>query len=84
MLKDSVVRLADGSQLYIIEDLDFAGRKFILGADVNVQRDEIDAENLVFQEVIIKDGEPTIVPIENDAEAESFGKLMISKIINEK
>lgn len=83
MYKDKIVTLDNGFEVYVIDDMAFAGRRFIIGAHVDEAKDAIDEENLIFKEVIQEDGTDKFVTIENDEEAKSFINLMLMKIREE-
>ena len=83
MYKESIVTLDNGFEMLIIEDMEFAGRRFVLGAQVDTAKDEINEEDLILKEVIKEDGTDKFVGIDNIEEADSFFKLMLMKIRNE-
>lgn len=79
-MKDLVLTMADGQELYIIEDMDFMDAKYVIGALVNLDKDEIDDENLIVQEVIQESDGVRLIGIEDQTKAEAITKLLISKI----
>lgn len=85
MYKDTVITLDNNVQLLIINEVEFAGRRFVLGVEINTDKDEIHDDEYIIQE-IIKDenGDDKLISIDNPAEAESFSKLLLVKEINEK
>ncbi|MBR6073197.1 MAG: hypothetical protein IKP76_02615 [Bacilli bacterium] len=83
MYKDSIVTLDNGFEMYILDDMEFASRRFILGSPVDTAKDEINEEELVLKEVVQEDGTDKFISIDKPEEADSFLKLMLMKIRNE-
>lgn len=83
MYKDSIVTLDNGLEIYILEEMEFAGRRFVIGSQVDTANDNIDEENLIFKEVIVEDGADKFVTIEKPEEADSFLQLILMKLRNE-
>ena len=79
-MEDTIITLENGINYYIIDDLDYQGRKFVIGSIVYLDTDELQDDNFLVKEVV-KDGDDySVVSIEDQNLAAEVTRLLISKI----
>ena len=79
-MKDSIIKLDSGEHYYIIEDLDYNGHNYILGAYINTSTMQMDEDNFIVQEVMGEGDNQKIVAITDQQTAELITKMLFSKV----
>ena len=79
MYKDKIITLDNGIEYLIINQFDFDGRRFVVGAMVDTEKDLIDKENLLIKEIVSIEGEDHIVTIEDQKTLETVTRFLGSK-----
>ena len=79
MLKDKVIKLNNNQEYYILEELNYENRKYILAAMCKLDDDEMDTENLIVKEIEYNNDELIIVDIEDQKKVEFISKMLITK-----
>ena len=79
MLKDRVIELKDGVGYYVFEETELNGKKYILAAVCDVEKDEINEDEFVVKEVGFVNGGLVTRSIDNDNLAVNVTKTLIEK-----
>lgn len=65
-MKDKVIEIGNQDNIYVIEELDYQNKKYILGAKCDLEKDEVEKDELVLMEVSFKDGELVVKDIDDE------------------
>ena len=65
-MKDKVIEIGNQDNIYVIEELDYQNNKYILGAKCDLEKDEVQKDELVLMEVSFKDGELVVKDVDDE------------------
>ena len=65
-MKDKVIEIGNQDNIYVIEELDYQNKKYILGAKCDLEKDEVEKDELVLMEVSFKDGELVLKDVDDE------------------
>lgn len=65
-MKDKVIEIGNQDNIYVIEELDYQSKKYILGAKCDLEKDEVQKDELVLMEVSFKDGELVVKDVDDE------------------
>ncbi len=65
-MKDKVIEIGNQDNIYVIEELDYQNKKYILGAKCDLEKDEVQKDELVLMEVSFKDGELVVKDVDDE------------------
>ena len=65
-MKDKVIEIGNQDNIYVIEELDYQNKKYILGAKCDLEKDEVQKDELVLMEVSFKDGELEVKDVDDE------------------
>lgn len=65
-MKDKVIEIGNQDNIYVIEELDYQNKKYILGAKYDLEKDEVQKDELVLMEVSFKDGELVVKDVDDE------------------
>ena len=65
-MKDKVIEIGNQDNIYFIEELDYQNKKYILGAKCDLEKDEVQKDELVLMEVSFKDGELVVKDVDDE------------------
>ena len=65
-MKDKVIEIGNQDNIYVIEELDYQNKKYILGAKCDLEKDEVEKDELVLMEVSFKDGELVVKDVDDE------------------
>ena len=78
-MKDKVIEIGNQDNIYVIEELDYQNKKYILGAKCDLEKDEVEKDELVLMEVSFKDGELVVKDVDDEM-AVTVTELMQQKM----
>ena len=81
-MKDMIFKLKNGKDYYILEELSHNNQKYALATECNLEKDEINEEELVVMEVKVIDDNLIVDEIQDDNIAEEVITLFKEKIQN--
>lgn len=81
-MKDKIIKLQTGEEYYILEEINYEDKKYILGTKCNLEKDEINEEELTLLNVSIKDNELVINNVKDQQLAEIVTEKILDKIKN--
>ena len=82
MIKDRIVELQNGVNYYILEDITYMQRKYILAAECDVENDDVDEDKYIVMEMKINNNDLYVVNIEDDQTINIVTKLLLEKVRN--
>lgn len=65
-MKDKVIEIGNQDNIYVIEELDYQNKKYILGAKCDLEKDEVQKDELVLMEVSFKNGELVVKDVDDE------------------
>lgn len=65
-MKDKVIEIGNQDNIYVIEELDYQNKKYILGAKCDLEKDEVQKDELVLMEVSFKGGELVVKDVDDE------------------
>lgn len=81
-MKDKIINIGSGEQYYILEELNYEDQKYILGAQCDIEKDQINEEKLLLFNVSIKDNDLVINNVNDQNLAEIVTEKILEKIRN--
>ncbi|MBR3161118.1 MAG: hypothetical protein IKF19_00100 [Bacilli bacterium] len=78
-MKDRIITLNSGINFYIIEELEYQNKKYILGSKCDLKKEIINQEELDLFEISIKDNNLVLNNVE-DKTAQIITSIIIEKI----
>lgn len=84
MIKDRIVELENGINYYIIEDITYQDKKYVLCSMCDLKNDKVINDDYIVMELNINNSELFMNNIEDDTIATEVTKLLIQKVRNEK
>lgn len=82
MIKDKIIEMDNGKNYYILEEISYNGKKYLLAAECNLEKDEINKEDYLVLELDIENYDLKVNTIENDELAQIVTNMLINKIRN--
>ena len=83
MIKDKIIEMENGKEYYILEEVSYNGKKYLLSAECNLDKDEINEEDYLVMELEIENNNLKINTIEDDKLAVIVTNMLINKVRNE-
>ena len=83
MIKDKIIEMDNGNSYYILNDITYNNKKYLLSVECNLEKDEIKEDDYLVMELVIENDELVIKQIEDDNLALIVTNLLINKIKNE-
>lgn len=80
MIKDRIIELENGANYYIIEDITYMEKKYVMAAECDLEKDSVNEDKYIIMEISIKNNELYINNIENDELTKKVTKLLLEKI----
>ena len=80
MIKDRIIELENGSNYYILDDITYMQKKYVLAAECDLENDSVNEDKYIVMEIKINNNDLFIVNIEDDNIASIVTKLLIEKI----
>lgn len=83
MVKDKVMQMENGKSYYVLEDVEYNGKKYVLSLECDLDKDTINEEDYLVMELSMADGELAIKRIEDDNVAKVVVSLLLNKVKND-
>ena len=80
MIKDRIIELENGSNYYILDDITYMQKKYVLAAECDLENDSVNEDKYIVMEIKINNNDLFIVNIEDDNIARIDTKLLIFKL----
>lgn len=79
MIKDRIIELENGTNYYILDDITYMQKKYVLAAECDLKNDSVNEDKYIVMEIKINNNDLFIVNIEDDNIASIVTKLLIEK-----
>ena len=80
MIKDKIIELTNGVNYYILDEISYNNRKFILAAECDLEKDKLKEENYIVAEVKIEDTDLVASTNEDEVLAQNITRMLIEKV----
>lgn len=81
-MKDKIIKLQSGEEYYILEELNYEDKKYVLGSQCDLEKDEINKEEFALFNVDIKDNNLVINNVDDKNLANIVTEKLVDKIKN--
>lgn len=82
MIKDRIIELENGTNYYILEDITYMEKKYVMAAECDLEKDSVNEDKYIIMEISIKNNDLYINNIEDDELAKKVTKLLLEKTRN--
>lgn len=80
MIKDKIIQMDNNKSYYVLEDVEYNGKKYILSVECDLDKDTVNEDDYFVMELDFNDDELSIKHIENDEVAKMVIELLMDKI----
>lgn len=84
MIKDKIIEMDNGKNYYILEEVSYNGKKYLLSAECYLEKDEINEEDYIVMEMVVENEELKINQIKDNELSNIVTNMLINKVRNEK
>lgn len=83
MVKDTVITMENGQSYYIIEEVEYEGKKYILSVECNLDLDTINENDYLVMELQLIDNDLVIKNVNDIEIAKIVSNMLLSKVAND-
>jgi hypothetical protein len=80
MVKDKIIELENGTNYYVIEEIDHNDKKYVLAAMCDLEKEEVNEEDYIVMEIKIEDDALVTKNINDDNIARIVAEKLIEKV----
>ena len=80
MIKDKIIQMNNGKSYYVLEEVEYNDKKYVLSVECDLDKDEVNEEDYFVMELDVTGEELSIKHIENDDVAKMVIELLMDKI----
>ena len=82
MVKDKVIQMDNGKSYYVLEEIEYQGKKYILTLECDLEKDMVNEDDYFAMELAIENGELNIKKIDDNDIAKVVVGMLLSKMQN--
>lgn len=82
MIKDKIIELNNGINYYILDEISYNNKKYILAAECDLEQDKLKEENYIVAEIKVEGADLVTAHIEDKEVAQTVTKMLIEKVRN--
>ena len=82
MVKDKVIQMDNGKSYYVLEEIEYQGKKSILTLECDLEKDMVNEDDYFAMELAIENGELNIKKIDDNDIAKVVVGMLLSKMQN--
>lgn len=82
MVKDKVIQMDNGKSYYVLEEIEYQGKKYILTLECDLEKDMVNEDDYFAMELAIETGELNIKKIDDNDIAKVVVGMLLSKMQN--
>lgn len=83
MVKDNVITMENGQSYYIIEDVEYKGKKYVLSVECNLDLDIVNEDDYLIMELQLIDNDLVIKNVNDIEIAKIVSNMLLSKVAND-
>lgn len=80
MIKDKMIELTNGINYYILEEISYNNKKYVLAAECDLDKDEVNEDKYIVMEIKVEGTDLTTADIEDNELAQTITKMLIDKV----
>lgn len=80
MIKDKIIELNNGINYYILDEISYNNKKYILAAECDLEQDKLNEENYVVAEIKVEGTDLVTADIEDEEISQIVTKMLIEKV----
>lgn len=81
MVRDKIFQMDNGRSYYVLEEIEYNGKKYLLSVECDIEKDElVNEEDYFVVELAYEDGELMIKKIEDEKLIEVVTILLLNKV----
>lgn len=80
MIKDKIIELTNGINYYILEELSYNNKKYILAAECDLDKDYVDESKYIVMEIKVNGTDLITSDIEDETTSKIVTKMLIDKV----
>jgi len=83
MVRDKIIQMDNGNNYYVLEEVEYNGKKYILTLECDLDKDDIKSEDYLVMELAINGDALSIKPILDNEVAKVVVAMLLNKIKND-
>ena len=80
MIKDNIIELNNGINYYVLEEISYNNKKYILAAECELEKDELKEDNYIVAEIKVEGTDLVTTDIEDEELSQIITKMLIEKV----
>lgn len=80
MIKDKIIELNNGINYYVLEEISYNNKKYILAAECELEKDELKEDNYIVAEIKVEGTDLVTTDIEDEELSQIITKMLIEKV----
>lgn len=80
MIRDKLIELTNGINYYILEEITYNNKKYVLAAECDIEKETVNEENYLVMEIKLENNDLVTADIEDDNEAAIITKMLLEKV----
>lgn len=80
MIKDKIIELNNGINYYILDEISYNNKKYILAAECELEKDELKEDNYIIAEIKVEGTDLVTADIEDEELSQTITKMLIEKV----
>ena len=80
MIKDKIIELNNGVNYYILDEISYNNKKYILAAECELEKDELKEDNYIVAEIKVEGSDLVTADIEDEELSQTITKMLIEKV----
>lgn len=82
MVKDKVIQMEDGKNYYVLEEVEYLNRKFLLSLECDLDKDTINEEDYLVMELVLENNDLVIKRVLDENITKTVVVMLLQKIRN--
>lgn len=83
MVKDKIMQMDNGKSYYVLEEVEYNGKKYILSLECDLDNDSVNSDDYLVMELCMDNDELSIRRIDDDNVATVVMAMLLNKIKND-
>ena len=79
MIRDKLIELTNGINYYILEELTYNNKKYVLAAECDLEKETVNDDKYLVMEIKLENNDLVTADIEDDNEATIITKMLLDK-----
>lgn len=80
MVKDKIIQMDDGKNYYVLEEVEYIGRKFLLSIECDLAHDTVNEKEYFIMELTLENGDLVIKQLPDKNLAERVLAMLLEKV----